>query len=102
MTVKPLCWRNKDHLENIGVFDSIVATDVVYCYELIEPLLQTIIAVSRKGSEVFIGHEIRDDDVYDKFLAQIKASDAFTNVRKLSLPKYNHPDNIVLLKFSRK
>ncbi|XP_065865025.1 uncharacterized protein [Euphorbia lathyris] len=64
-----LDWGNEDHTRAVDPpFDYIIGTDVVYAEHLMEPLLQSIFALSGPKTTILIGHEIRSTSVHERML----------------------------------
>ncbi|XP_040992388.1 protein N-lysine methyltransferase METTL21A [Juglans microcarpa x Juglans regia] len=67
--VAELDWGNKDHIRAVDPpFDYIIGTDVVYAEHLLEPLLQTIFALSGPKTTILLGYEIRSTSVHEQML----------------------------------
>ncbi|GLU11872.1 hypothetical protein SLE2022_285920 [Rubroshorea leprosula] len=67
--VAELDWGNEDHIRAVGPpFDYIIGTDVVYAEHLLEPLLQTMLALSGPKTTIMIGYEIRSTSVHEQML----------------------------------
>lgn len=67
--VAELDWGNDDHIRAVGPpFDYIIGTDVVYAERLLEPLLQTITALSGPKTTILLGYEIRSTNVHEQML----------------------------------
>ncbi|KAK6936099.1 Lysine methyltransferase [Dillenia turbinata] len=91
--VAELDWGNKDHIEAVGPpFDYIIGTDVVYAEHLLEPLLQTIHALSGPKTTVLIGHEIRSTSVHEQMVQMWKRNFEMKIIPKAKMDgKYQHP-----------
>lgn len=66
VTVRELDWFKP---ENIGKFDLVIGSDLVYDPDLFEPLLNAIDIVSSQKSLIFLSNEVRmsrDFDIYKK------------------------------------
>lgn len=64
-----LSWGNEDDIRAVGPpFDYIIGTDVVYAEHLLEPLLQTIFALSGPKTTIMVGYEIRSTSVHEQML----------------------------------
>jgi protein N-lysine methyltransferase METTL21D len=103
-TVSALSWGEDKDLKNYSNdYDFIVGTDVIYCEELIQPLVCTMLHLSKKGTEVIIAHEVRDEQVYQSFLNSIDDTKAFVPVRQIKCQKLfkNACQDIVILRFSK-
>ncbi|KAL5765697.1 hypothetical protein ACOSP7_016314 [Xanthoceras sorbifolium] len=73
--VAELDWGNEDHIRDIGPpFDYIIGTDVVYAEHLLEPLLQTIFALSGPKTTILLGYEIRSTSVHEQMLNMWKSN----------------------------
>ncbi|PON66487.1 Lysine methyltransferase [Parasponia andersonii] len=67
--VAELSWGNEDDVRAVGPpFDYIIGTDVVYAEHLLEPLLQTIFALSGPKTTLMVGYEIRSTSVHEQIL----------------------------------
>lgn len=88
-----LDWGNETHIEAVGPpFDYIIGTDVVYAEHLLEPLLQTIIALSGPKTTILLGHEIRSTNVHEKMLEMWKRNFEVKTVPKAKMDStYQHP-----------
>ncbi|XP_020552378.1 protein-lysine methyltransferase METTL21D isoform X1 [Sesamum indicum] len=97
--VAELNWGDEDHIRAVEPpFDYIIGTDVVYAEHLLEPLLQTILALSGPRTTILktyglqLGYELRSTNVHDRMLDLWKR-----NFEVKSLPKakmhseYQHP-----------
>lgn len=91
--VVELDWGNVDHIQAVGPpFDYIVGTDVVYSEHLLEPLLQTIIALSGPRTTIMLGHEIRSTGVHEKMLNLWKRNFNIKTIPRSKMDnKYQHP-----------
>lgn len=57
MTAAELSWGNKDHIRALDPpFDYIIGTDVVYAEHLLEPLLQTMLALSGPKTTILVNN----------------------------------------------
>ncbi|CAH2038602.1 unnamed protein product, partial [Thlaspi arvense] len=73
LRVAELDWGNEDHIRAVEPpFDYVIGTDVVYAEQLLEPLLNTILALSGPKTTVMLGYEIRSTIVHDKMLQMWK------------------------------
>ncbi|KAK9663989.1 hypothetical protein RND81_14G011600 [Saponaria officinalis] len=92
MKVAELDWGNKDHIQAVNPpFDYVIGTDVVYAEHLLDPLLETICALSGPRTTVVLGYEIRSTSVHDKMLHMWKSNfDVKTIPRTKMDPKYQH------------
>ncbi|PHT33774.1 hypothetical protein CQW23_25574 [Capsicum baccatum] len=88
-----LDWGNETHIKAVGPpFDFIIGTDVVYAEHLLEPLLQTIIALSGPKTTILLGHEIRSTNVHEKMLEMWKRNFEVKTVPKAKMDStYQHP-----------
>ncbi|KAL3324935.1 hypothetical protein AABB24_038841 [Solanum stoloniferum] len=88
-----LDWGNETHIKAVSPpFDYIIGTDVVYAEHLLEPLLQTIIALSGPKTTVLLGHEIRSTNVHEKMLETWKRHFEVKTVPKAKMDStYQHP-----------
>lgn len=88
-----LDWGNETHIKAVGPpFDYIIGTDVVYAEHLLEPLLQTIIALSGPKTTILLGHEIRSTNVHEKMLEMWKRNFEVKSVPKAKMDStYQHP-----------
>ncbi|XVE97830.1 hypothetical protein REPUB_Repub03eG0052400 [Reevesia pubescens] len=91
--VAELDWGNEDHIKAVAPpFDYIIGTDVVYAEHLLEPLLQTIIALSGPKTTIMLGHEIRSTSVHEQMLQTLKNFFEVKIVPKAKMDsKYLHP-----------
>ncbi|KAJ8551913.1 hypothetical protein K7X08_028356 [Anisodus acutangulus] len=88
-----LDWGNETHIKAVGPpFDYIIGTDVVYAEHLLEPLLQTMIALSGPKTTILLGHEIRSTTVHEKMLEMWKRNFEVKTVSKAKMDStYQHP-----------
>ncbi|KAI3523383.1 hypothetical protein L1887_01455 [Cichorium endivia] len=93
ITAAELSWGNKDHIKAIDPpFDYIIGTDVVYAEHLLEPLLQTMLALSGPKTTILIGYEIRSTNVHEQMIQLWKKHFEVKVVPKSKMDnKYNHP-----------
>ncbi|OMO67115.1 Nicotinamide N-methyltransferase-like protein [Corchorus capsularis] len=91
--VAELDWGNEDHIKAVAPpFDYIIGTDVVYAEHLLEPLLQTILALSGPKTTIILGHEIRSTIVHEQMLQTWKSFFEVKIVPKAKMDsKYQHP-----------
>lgn len=91
--VVELDWGNEDHIKSVGPpFDYIIGTDVVYAEHLLEPLLQTIFALSGPKTTILLGYEIRSTSVHEQMLQMWKSNFNVKLVPKAKMDsKYQHP-----------
>ncbi|KAL8152214.1 hypothetical protein V2J09_009974 [Rumex salicifolius] len=90
--VTELDWGNMDHVQAVaGPFDYIIGTDVVYVEHLLEPLLQTILALSGPRTTVMLGYEIRSTSVHEKMLELWKSNFDVKTIPKSKMhSRYQH------------
>lgn len=93
ITAAELSWGNKDHIRALDPpFDYIIGTDVVYAEHLLEPLLQTMLALSGPKTTIMIGYEIRSTNVHEQMMQLWKKHFEVKIVPKSKMDiKYNHP-----------
>lgn len=91
--VAELDWGNEDHIKAVGPpFDYIIGTDIVYVEHLLEPLLQTIFALSSCKTTILLGYEIRSTGVHEQMLNMWKKNFDLKVVPKAKMDcKYQHP-----------
>ncbi|KAL3530510.1 hypothetical protein ACH5RR_009832 [Cinchona calisaya] len=91
--VAELNWGNQDHIKAVDPpFDYIIGTDVVYAEHLLEPLLQTILALSGPKTTIVLGYEIRSTNVHDRMLEMWKKNFEVKIVSRAKMDsKYQHP-----------
>ncbi|MED6220610.1 hypothetical protein PIB30_046372 [Stylosanthes scabra] len=91
--VSELQWGDESHIKAVEPpFDYIIGTDVVYVEHLLEPLLQTILALSGPRTTIVLGHEIRSTCVHEKMLEMWKQNFDVKNVPKSKMDEtYQHP-----------
>lgn len=91
--VAELDWGNENHIEAVGPpFDFIIGTDVVYAEHLLEPLLQTMLALSGPRTTILLGYEIRSTNVHEQMLDLWKRYfDVKTVPRGKMDNEYQHP-----------
>ncbi|KAG9131805.1 hypothetical protein Leryth_009527 [Lithospermum erythrorhizon] len=91
--VAELSWGDADHIKAVDPpFDYIIGTDVVYAEHLLDPLLQTILALSGPKTTVLLGYEIRSTNVHEKMLDTWKCHfDVKTVPRAKMDVNYQHP-----------
>jgi predicted nicotinamide N-methyase len=84
-------------------FKYVVGTDIIFCHELIPDLIKTLAVLSQKGTDIIIGHEIRDKAVYDDFIKQVEDTGLFGSIKKMKAQKLNKDfhDDIVVLRFTK-
>jgi predicted nicotinamide N-methyase len=85
VTVAELDWGNKDHIRAVDPpFDYIIGTDVVYSEHLLQPLMETIIALSGPKTKIMLGYEIRSTTVHEQMMQMWKSN---FNVKTVSKSK---------------
>ncbi|CAK7332211.1 unnamed protein product [Dovyalis caffra] len=91
--VEELNWGNEDHIRAVDPpFDCIIGTDVVYAEHLLEPLLQTILALSGPKTTILLGYEIRSTNVHERMLDMWKRNFEVKTVPKSKMDSnYQHP-----------
>ncbi|KAJ3672164.1 hypothetical protein LUZ60_006885 [Juncus effusus] len=90
--VAELDWGNKSQIEAVGPpFDYIIGTDVVYSEHLLEPLIQTILALSGPRTNIIIGYEIRSTVVHEQMIQMLKNYFNLKTIPKSKMDnKYQH------------
>ncbi|XP_027174357.1 protein N-lysine methyltransferase METTL21A isoform X1 [Coffea eugenioides] len=91
--VAELNWGNEDHIKAVDPpFDYIIGTDVVYAEHLLEPLLQTILALSGPKTTILLGYEIRSTNVHERMMEMWKGNFEVKIVPRAKMDnKYQHP-----------
>ncbi|CAL0304059.1 unnamed protein product [Lupinus luteus] len=91
--VSELLWGDESHIKAVGPpFDYIIGTDVVYAEHLLEPLLQTILALSGPRTTIVLGSEIRSTSVHEKMLQMWKENFEVKTVSKSKMDEtFQHP-----------
>lgn len=91
--VAELDWGNEDHIRAVGPpFDYIIGTDVVYAERLLEPLLQTITALSGPKTTILLGYEIRSTNVHEQMLQMWRRNFDVKIVPQSKMdPTFQHP-----------
>ncbi|KAJ6309626.1 hypothetical protein OIU76_014548 [Salix suchowensis] len=91
--VAELDWGNKDHIRAVDPpFDYIIGTDVVYAEHLLDPLLQTMLALSGPKTTILLGYEIRSTNVHERMLDMWKKNFEVKTVPKAKMDcNYQHP-----------
>ncbi|XP_028089210.1 protein-lysine methyltransferase METTL21D isoform X2 [Camellia sinensis] len=91
--VAELSWGNVDQIKAVDPpFDYIIGTDVVYAEHLLEPLLQTMLALSGPKTTILLGYEIRSTNVHEQMLNLWKRNFEVKIVPKTKMDsKYQHP-----------
>lgn len=91
--VSELQWGDESHIKAVGPpFDYIIGTDVVYVEHLLEPLLQTILALSGPRTTTMLGYEIRSTSVHEKMLQMWKKNFDMKTVSKSKMDEtFQHP-----------
>lgn len=93
VNVAELDWGNQDHIKALDPpFDFIIGTDVVYAEHLLEPLLQTILALSGPKTSILIGYEVRSTSVHEQMLQMWRKNFVVKTVSRAKMDsKYQHP-----------
>ncbi|KAL8197889.1 hypothetical protein R6Q57_030125 [Mikania cordata] len=93
ITAAELSWGNNDHIRALyPPFDYIIGTDVVYAEHLLEPLLQTLLALAGPKTTILIGYEIRSTNVHEQMIQLWKKHFEVKIVPKSKMDiKYQHP-----------
>ncbi|XP_037449012.1 protein-lysine methyltransferase METTL21D-like [Triticum dicoccoides] len=93
VTIAELDWGNKEHIRAVEPpFDYIIGTDVVYSEHLLQPLLETIIALSGPKTKVLLGYEIRSTTVHEQMMEMWKINFNVKTISKSKMDaKYQHP-----------
>ncbi|KAJ8459405.1 hypothetical protein OPV22_032331 [Ensete ventricosum] len=91
--VAELDWGNEDHIKAVDPpFDYIIGTDIVYAEHLLEPLLQTILALSGPRTVILLGYEIRSTMVHERMMDMWKQNFVVKTIPKAKMDsKYRHP-----------
>ncbi|CAI8616358.1 unnamed protein product [Vicia faba] len=91
--VSVLQWGDESHIKDVDPpFDYIIGTDVVYAEHLLEPLLQTILALSGPRTTIVLGYEIRSTSVHEKMLQMWKKHFDVKTVSKSKMDEtFQHP-----------
>ncbi|KAK9999422.1 hypothetical protein SO802_019025 [Lithocarpus litseifolius] len=91
--VAELDWGNDDQIRAVGPpFDYIIGTDVVYAERLLEPLLQTITALSGPKTTILLGYEIRSTNVHEQMLQMWRRNFDVKIVPQSKMhPTFQHP-----------
>ncbi|CAL9106635.1 unnamed protein product [Musa textilis] len=91
--VAELDWGNEDHIKVVDPpFDYIIGTDIVYAEHLLEPLLQTILALSGPRTVILLGYEIRSTMVHERMMDMWKQNFVVKTIPKAKMDsKYRHP-----------
>ncbi|CAJ2654496.1 unnamed protein product [Trifolium pratense] len=92
--VSELQWGDESHIKAVcPPFDYIIGTDVVYVEHLLEPLLQTILALSGPRTTILLGYEIRSTSVHEKMLQMWKKNFDVKTVSKSKMDEtFQHPN----------
>ncbi|XP_039791937.1 protein N-lysine methyltransferase METTL21A isoform X2 [Panicum virgatum] len=92
-SVAELDWGNKEHIKAVEPpFDYIIGTDVVYSEHLLQPLMETITALSGPKTKILLGYEIRSTTVHEKMMEMWKSNFVVKTVSKSKMDaKYQHP-----------
>lgn len=63
-----LSWGNKKHVESVKPpFDFVLATDVVYLEEIVQPLIDTMCALCDSNTKVLLGYRMRQEEAHALF-----------------------------------
>eukprot|EP00850_Spirogloea_muscicola_P013073 SM000087S23355 [mRNA] locus=s87:265381:268142:+ [translate_table: standard] len=91
--VAELQWGNEKHIAAAnGPYDYIVATDVAYNEQLVEPLVDTILSLSTSSTTILVGQESRSTIVDALLLKKCKQHFTVKKVSHSKLhPEYQHP-----------
>ncbi|XP_054811580.1 uncharacterized protein LOC129312850 isoform X2 [Prosopis cineraria] len=91
--VSELQWGDRDHIRAVDPpFDYIIGTDVVYVEHLLEPLLQTVAALSGPRTTILLGYEIRSTIVHEQMLQMWKKTFDVKTVPKSKMDEtFQHP-----------
>ncbi|KAF8039480.1 hypothetical protein BT93_B1876 [Corymbia citriodora subsp. variegata] len=91
--VAELDWGNMEHIKAVHPpFDFIIGTDVVYAEHLLEPLLETIYALSGPRTCILLGYEMRSTSVHEQMMQMWKRSFVLKPIPKSKMHgKYQHP-----------
>ncbi|XP_048135891.1 uncharacterized protein LOC115734162 isoform X2 [Rhodamnia argentea] len=91
--VAELDWGNMEHINAVDPpFDFIIGTDVVYSEHLLEPLLETICALSGPRTCILLGYEMRSTSVHEQMMQMWKRSFDLKPIPKSKMhTKYQHP-----------
>jgi predicted nicotinamide N-methyase len=105
VNVCPLLWGDMEAIAATQPpFERIFATDVIFAMEWLQPFIDTLIALSKPGTQVFIGHELRDQQVLAEFQRLLDATGLFSDCRKVPTgkcdPQWTH-ECIALFRFRR-
>eukprot|EP00271_Cylindrocystis_brebissonii_P010215 TRINITY_DN26340_c0_g1_i1.p1 TRINITY_DN26340_c0_g1~~TRINITY_DN26340_c0_g1_i1.p1 ORF type:complete len:234 (+),score=39.00 TRINITY_DN26340_c0_g1_i1:1076-1777(+) len=66
--VAPLLWSNKKQINAVKPpYDFVVAADVVYLEEIVEPLIQTMLDVSTSDTVILLGYKERQEEAHAMF-----------------------------------
>ncbi|MQL73102.1 hypothetical protein Taro_005433, partial [Colocasia esculenta] len=89
--VAELDWGNQEHVKAVNPpFDYIIGTDVVK--HLLEPLLQTIFALSGSRTTILMCYEIRSTTVHDQMMHMWNSNFEVKTVSRSKMDsKYQHP-----------
>lgn len=72
--VAQLVWGNRRHIEGCGrgrPYDVIVAADLVYLEEVVEPLISTMRALAGAGTLIALGYKLRQDEAHALFWREL-------------------------------
>ena len=66
--ISQLYWGNSSQISALkSPFDYIIATDVVYIENIVEPLLSTLNALSGPSTIIFLGYQVRSPEAHELF-----------------------------------
>lgn len=66
--VAQLYWGNLNQIEALKPpFDFILATDVVYLENIVQPFLSTLCALAQPSSVIFLGYQMRSPEAHELF-----------------------------------
>ncbi|KAI8622305.1 putative methyltransferase-domain-containing protein [Chytriomyces sp. MP71] len=93
-TVAALQWNSpavvSKEIAKLAPFDVIVGADVVYSMDTVVMLVDTIVALSGRGTDIWIGHEHRDPGVSAHFLSLMKEK----GFKNRSVKRSNPPSSV--------
>uniref|UniRef100_A0A1D1Y8X0 Methyltransferase-like protein 21D n=1 Tax=Anthurium amnicola TaxID=1678845 RepID=A0A1D1Y8X0_9ARAE len=91
--VAELDWGNQEHVKAVSPpFDYIIGTDIVYAEHLLEPLLQTIMALSGPRTTILMCYEIRSTAVHKQVICMWNSKFEVKTVSRSKMDsKYQHP-----------
>lgn len=68
MKIAQLYWGNRSQISALKPpFDYIIATDVVYIENIVEPLLSTFSDLAGPSTIIFLGYQIRSPEAHEIF-----------------------------------